>query len=430
MNKSGYNHLSLSQRSQLELFLNKDYKLFQIANELGRDPCGISKEIKRHRYLHVRANAKNKCGIQHTCSITRLCENCVSGKCKYCSFAKCSSLCSHFVEFPQCKRILRFPFVCNGCDNLDECSLPKLFYKADKAHTSYKHNISNWKCGTRLSDIQLAVIDKALSKGIKKGHSLDVIIHNNNLDISLSALYRLIDLNLFSVKNIDLKRKVGYRQRYTSKPKAKPINYDYLENRRFSDYCAYISENTEVNIWQMDTIEGVKGVDEAVVLSLLHTKSNLQLYFKMKTNTSESVIKVLNSIKKHLGKDLFKEIFTIILTDNGKEFSDPLSIECDPIDGEVLIKVFYCEPRRSDQKGKCEKNHVHFRECIPKGVSLNNYTVPNINYISKQINNYPRKLLNYNTPMRVALVMLNKKVFELNKLSFLDPKTVQLKHLK
>jgi len=430
MNKSGYHHLSSNQRSQLELFLNNDYKLINIANELNRDPRGISKEIKRNRYLFVRSNAKNKCGIQNTCSISRLCDTCVSGKCKYCKFAKCSSICNHFVEFPQCKRILKFPFVCNGCDFLKDCSLPKLFYKGDRAHSSYKENSSSWKYGTRFTDAQLAVFEKALSDGVKKGHSLDVIIHNHNLQISLSTLYRLIDMNLFSIKNIDLKRKVGYRQRYTDKPKAKPLNYDYLENRRFTDYCAYVVENTELNIWQMDTIEGVKGVDEAVVLSLLHTKSNLQLFFKMKEKTTHAVNKVLDSIKEFLGVDLFKEVFTVILTDNGIEFRDPLSMETNPNTGEVLIRVFYCEPRRSDQKAKCEKNHVHFRECIPKGVSLNNYTTANINYISKQINNYPRKSFVYSTPMRIALVMLNKKVFELNKLSFLDPKTVQLKHLK
>lgn len=430
MKKSSYNHLSLNQRYLIEMFLNQNFKLKDIANEINKDPRGVSKEIKRNRYLHVRSNAKNKCGIQNTCLITRLCDNCVSGKCKYCSFAKCSSICEYFIDEPQCKRVMKFPFVCNGCEKLKECSLPKLFYKADKAQFSYETNISSWKCGTRLSATQLAKLDIILSNGIKNGHSLDIIIHNNNLSISLSTLYRLIDLNYFSIKNIDLKRKVVYKERYTNKPKAKPLDYNYLENRRFSDYCIYISEHLDVNVWQMDTIVGAKGAHEEVILSLLHTKSNLQLFFKMKSNTRSEVNRTLDNIKSFLGDDLFKEIFAVVLTDNGGEFKDPLSMECNPLTGEVLIKVFYCEPRRSDQKGKCEKNHVHFRECIPKGVSINTFSDMNINYISNQINNYPRKSLNYNTPLNVALVMINKKVFKLNELSFLDPKTVVLKHLK
>ena len=42
-----------------------------------------------------------------------------------------------------------------------------------------------------------------------------------------------------------------------------------------------------------------------------------------------------------------------------------------------LTKVLYCESRRSDQKGKCEKNHEHFREMIPKGRNMDGFRQKN-----------------------------------------------------
>ena len=430
MKNTGYKHLTKQERNSIEFLLNVDTKLSEIAIQLNRDPRSISKEVKRNRYLFNKKNSKNICGIQDSCVKTRLCNNCLSGKCKYCSYAKCSDICNDFVTEPHCNRTKKYPFVCNGCDKLNNCSLPKYFYKADNAHKDYMYNVSNHKKGFKLSELQLAELDTIVSNGVSKGHSLDVIINSNNLDISLSTLYRVIDNNLLSVKNIELKRKVAYKQRYTNKPKAKPLNYDYLKGRTFKDYCSFIIEHPHLNVWQMDTIHGEKGFGQHYVLSLLHTRSNLQLFFKLDSITTNEVNRIFNSLKTFLGTDLFKDVFSIILTDNGPEFRDPLSMETCFNTGETLINVFFCEPRRSDQKAQCEKNHVHFRECYPKGLSLNNLTVKTLNYISNNINNYPRKSLNYNSPFQIAQMLLNKKVLELNNLSLVPTRDVTLKHIK
>ena len=134
----------------------------------------------------------------------------------------------------------------------------------------------------------------------------------------------------------------------------------------------------------MDTIEGKKGKGEPVVLSLLYTNTNRQLFFKMEVCTTSEVDRVFRGIKKYLGDDLFKEIFECILTDNGKEFKDPLALETSEETGEILTRIFYCRPRHSEEKGKCEKNHEHFREFIPKGHSFMNYSKRDFNYISNQ----------------------------------------------
>lgn len=427
--KTAGKHLDDKQRYIIEVMLNENAKLIDIAKTLNKDPRGIKYEIIHHRFLHIKNKCRNRCGIQKSCDKVHLCNSCLSGKCKYCSVLNCNDYCTSFIEEPDCMKVKRFPYVCNGCESRKECPLCKYFYKSNEATKEYKSNISTWKKGPKVNSIQLKNIDDIVSEGVKKGHSLDIIIYNHNLNISLSTLYRYIDEGLLSVKNIDLKRQVTYRHRYTHKPKAIPINYDYLKGRTFTDFQNFFLNNPAANIWQMDTVEGIKGENEAAVLTLHYTKTNLQLYFKIRSICESEVIRIFDSIKTYLTADIFKEVFTCILTDNGKEFKDPLSLEVDPITGEPLIRVFYCDPRRSDQKGKCEKNHEHFREFIPKGNSMNDITHSQMNYISNNINNYPRKQLQYKTPLEASFLFLNKKVFELNKLKLLPLTKVQLKRL-
>ena len=176
----------------------------------------------------------------------------------------------------------------------------------------------------------------------------------------------------------------------------------------------------------MDTILDKQGDEEKCVLSLLHTRSNLQLYFLLKGKIMLAVQRVFEIIKDVLGPELFSMTFPIILTDNGSEFHDPLSLETDACTGEKLVSIYYCKPRRSDQKGKSEKNHEHFRECVPKGKSMNALTQKDINYVSNMVNNYPRKSLNYNSPIDIAALSLNKKVLSLNKLTHLNIEQVKL----
>ena len=426
--KSNGIHLVEKQRDQIEIMLNEGKLLKEIAAALGRDPRGIKYEIVTHRQLMVDHRFKNSCGLQASCSKSHLCNSCTSGKCKYCSFASCSSLCNDYSPYPNCKTCLRFPYVCNGCKEVKHCTLPKFYYKSHQAQLEYAANVTNWKIGTRLNDVQLKELDRIVSEGVKRGLSLDVIIQTNHLNLAVTTLYRLIDQQLLSVKNIDLKRKVRYHQRTNSKPKAKPIHYDYLKGRTFSDFQEYYLSHPEANIWQMDTVEGIRG--GAAVLTLLHTKSRLQLLFKIKSICMEEVIRVFDAIKSYLSIEVFQEVFECFLTDNGKEFKNPESLIIDSITGESLSAIYYCEARRSDQKGTCEKNHEHFREFIPKGIDIGKYSNTDMNRISNNVNNYPRRSMAYKSPLEVFLALgLNKKTLELNHLTKLESSKVELKRL-
>lgn len=77
------------------------------------------------------------------------------------------------------------------------------------------------------------------------------------------------------------------------------------------------------------------------------------LAFLMDNTKSESVIKVFRFLQKELGSETFSQMFPVILTDRGAEFSNPWTLECDEY-GEILSNVFYCNANAPYQKGRLE----------------------------------------------------------------------------
>ena len=85
-----------------------------------------------------------------------------------------------------------------------------------------------------------------------------------------------------------------------------------------------MSENPGVPTVEMDSVEGKKG--GKVLLTLHFVVPQLMLAFLRDANTSQSVIDVFNDLDQALQPEAFKQLFQVILGDNGTEFSNPIAI--------------------------------------------------------------------------------------------------------
>lgn len=173
----------------------------------------------------------------------------------------------------------------------------------------------------------------------------------------------------------------------------------------------------------MDTVEGKKG--GKVLLTMLFRNSKLMLAFLLEDKTRNSVLKVFNWIEGILGNDLFERTFPVILTDNGTEFSNPLSLEFNH-DGIGRTRIFFCNPGASYQKGAIEKNHEFIRYVIPKGSSMDNLTQQDVDLMINHINSLTRPSLNNSTPYDLAQILLDKNVLKKLNLKKVPAKEIQL----
>ena len=149
------------------------------------------------------------------------------------------------------------------------------------------------------------------------------------------------------------------------------------------------------------------------------------LAFLVDSKEMVHMVKTFDWLEKQLGAETFREWFPVVLTDNGCEFADPELFE-KGLDGSPRLKLFYCEPRHSEQKGELEKNHEYIRYVLPKGTAFDELTQEQVLLIN-HINNTTRPKLHGATPMKKALKTFGKNTVERLGLYLIDPDEICLK---
>ena len=146
------------------------------------------------------------------------------------------------------------------------------------------------------------------------------IFNELNFPKSIQTFYNYVHGGYFSSINEEiLPRSANYKPRKDN-TEIKPIHNDNIIKlgRRLKDYKNYMGIHPNTSIVEMDTVIG-KNEDVYCIMTLLLKKYN-----------PSSVVEVFNNLKSVLSENIFNEMFEVILTDNGWEFSKPLEIECNP----------------------------------------------------------------------------------------------------
>lgn len=414
-NKAYQKHLTLLNREDIEKLLKLDFKFYQIADNIQKHPTTISKEILNNRTKHIPSNFNNKsnyCKHKNTCTLKNICNSNCNTECRRCG--KCNSVCSQY-ELDICLKLLKPPYVCNACSNYSQCRKIKYIYIANDAQKKYEATLASSREGINISEDKLQKLDDLISPLVKQGQSIKLIYsnHKNEINCSVRCLYNYIEMGLLSIKNIDLPRKVRYKVRNKNQ-KQKKKDYSYRIGRTYEDFLNMLKENPNAHIVEMDTVIGTNEAGK-VLLTLLFREFNFMIARLLPDKSSKSVKDELDNIEKIIGTNLYKRVFKYILTDNGGEFQRPEELETST-DGSKRSSIYYCEPNRSDQKAKVEKNHEYIRYIIPKGTSMDNYTQSDIDLMMSHINSTAREVLNFATPYNMATIYIGMDA--LNKLKF------------
>lgn len=392
------------ERLDIQKVLKDNLSLKEIGIKLNKSPTTISREIRKYSSEIATGYPGfpfNDCKHRMNCRSKNLCgAECTRKSAVYCKLCnKCNDNCSDYLQ-EICTARFRPPYVCNGCSQISKCTLLKTIYNAEHAHIKSHETISESRSGLCVSEDEIARLNKIISPLILQGQSVHQIYieHENDLMCSEKTIYNYIDACMFDARNIDLPRKVKFRERY-KKPEFK-VDKGCRIGRSYKEFEAFLEKNPDTAVVQMDSVIGDKS--GKCLLTIHFVESSLMLAFLRDANTSQSVIDVFNGLDKILGPDLFRELFPVILTDNGSEFSNPKAIEYREYAvsgrGFLRTKVFYCDAGSPNQKGSCEVNHELIRRILPKGISFDDLTQKDIFLMMNHINSYKRKKLNNRSP--------------------------------
>ena len=150
-------------------------------------------------------------------------------------------------------------------------------------------------------------------------------------------------------------------------------------------------------------------MDRKVLLTMTFRRTHLVLIFVLPSQTREEVTRVFDLLEEKLGKDLFRKLFEIILTDGGHEFAGRSELETSS-DKSHRTTVYYCDPYSFWQKGCCEKNHEYIRYVRKKGSSFDDLEQSDADLLANHINSTKRDSLNGLSPFKLSQLLLDEKL--------------------
>lgn len=424
-----YNRLSLTERREVERALNQGKSLGEIARTLNRSKSTVSREVRRNSCAKQSGGSRkpfNNCLHRTSCEEHDICTNneeCTRPYCPGCQF--CIHVCKRY-ERETCHLLSTPPYVCNACRRRHDCTLEKFYYKATQANRSATELLCGARSGVSLDEAERKRLSGIISPLVKQGQSPYHICLTNKdaLMVSDKTLYKYIALGLMDAKSTDLLRKVKMKPR--RKTHGVKVERGYLDGRRYRDFLEFLAKWPDTEVVQMDTVIGRKGGGEKCLLTVCFPHSELMLAFLRDANTARSVSDIFDGLKRKLEFNMFEELFPLILTDRGSEFSAPSAIETDEDGMQTWTKVFFCDANCAYQKPEIESGHRLMRMVLRKGTSLNGLTQEKIDLVMSHVNSYARKALGGKTPIEVFASMHGNTIVKQLGLRLIPPNEINL----
>ena len=271
-------------------------------------------------------------------------------------------------------------------------------YSADRGQSVYERRMSS---KTKAQAVDKRLVEYLRVHIVQYKESPGVIaarMKNEALEFAVCAktIYNLIDRGLINgVSNESLweKRLRNKKKKKVYRHRKKAVAPEHsIENRP-----AIINERKEAGHWEIDLVVGGKGKGKCALLTLTERTTRKQIIRKIKNKEQKSVVRAINGIERQMGKEGFSIIFKSITADNGSEFLDHESLE-HSVYGGSRTHIYYAHPYSSWERGSNERANRIIRRFIPKGSDISKYTRKQIQAIEDWINNYPRKILDFETP--------------------------------
>ena len=357
-----WKHINEEQRKVICSGLAHNKKLYQIADMIKLDPRSVSKEVKRNRTpIDFTDGAKSNCS-----------------------------------------KLNRWPYVCSNCKNRynKNCVFVKFKYDSKIAQRKADANLVNSRKGIDLDLNEFNKLDSIIKKGTDDNKSIYQISIENKDDInkSITTLYRYINKGYLTTKRIDLPYAVKYKKRKHNK------KYDYSSNNKidrtghtYLDYLSYIHKNPGINVWQLDFLGAIK-TDSNNILSFILPNVHFTLLQLINKPNCSKVVKFFDDLEERIGTEAFMDLIPVILTDRDPNFTDIEGICFSKITGEERCKLFFCDPYVSSQKPNVENINKQIRKFFPKGKSVDIYSQKDIKQKNLILLKSPLKSLDGYTP--------------------------------
>ena len=212
---------------------------------------------------------------------------------------------------------------------------------------------------------------------------------NGNYQVSHETIYRSLFIQARGALKKELtqhlrRTRVMRRSRYHTQ---KSDNHGRITNTvSIRERPAAIEDRAVPGHWEGDLLFGSRN---SQIATLVERHTRYVMLAKINSNDTETVINALIAQARKLPGELYQSL----TWDRGHEMADHkrFTLATD-------IKVYFCDPQSPWQRGSNENTNRLLRQYFPKGTDLSVYSQAKLDAVARQLNERPRKTLDYETP--------------------------------
>lgn len=241
----------------------------------------------------------------------------------------------------------------------------------------------------RLKNYVLAKLDKTWSPEQIAGRISRDFPRDRRMRVSHETIYQWIKADKRQGGKLYKRLRQSHRKRrrrYGSSPKTGQIPGRVDIDQRPS----VVDDRVRFGDWESDTVEG-KG-RSAYLVTHVERKSRYLLAARVGDKCAQTVNRGTFRMFRKIPPKLRKTM----TVDNGREFTKFKDLE-----KRLKLDVYFAHPYSSWERGLNENTNGLLREFFPKGTDFSKLTHQTVAKAVKQINNRPRKCLNFRTPYEV-----------------------------
>lgn len=273
----------------------------------------------------------------------------------------------------------------------------ELRYSAEKGQSIHDRRQQNRGCPLKIGkDIAYAnfLEDKILRDHFSPAAALAAArAEGYTTRISVGTLYNYIGMRLFvTLEDKHLLEKTTRKPR--KKSEGQKVAHSTLPS--IEDRPAAITQRAEPGHWEMDLIVGPSGT-KPCLLTLTERMTRKEIITLLPDRRAVTIRRAIDRLERNTTG--FRQKFRSITTDNGSEFMEYELLIQSIRNKQQRFEVYYCHSYAAWEKGSVENHNRMIRRFFPKGTDFSKVTKKQVAAVQNWMNNYPRKVLNWMTPL-------------------------------
>lgn len=213
--------------------------------------------------------------------------------------------------------------------------------------------------------------------------------HDENFQVSHETIYRSLYIQARGALKKELMHHLR-KSRAMRRSRHKTLKGEGLgqitDTVSISERPASAEDRAVPGHWEGDLIFGT---NNSQIATLVERQTRYVMLAKINGKNSKTVIDALIKQAHRLPRELYRSL----TWDRGCEMADhkQFTLATD-------IDVYFCDPQSPWQRGSNENTNGLLRQYFPKGTDLSRHSQAKLNAVARQLNERPRKTLDYRTP--------------------------------